>query len=363
MRHLVSLFSGLCFASLLVACGSSSSGSGSAGSGGSSSSTGGPGTGGSGTGGSHTGGSGGGGASASSTSNTTSTGTSSGDCSLKASCTVADKACVGLVDNTAQSKFGLRMSELDLSKPAALASGVIAQVVASAVPLHVPACNQNGTATFSWLLQFDTTAGTLKTGGAKPAADATTGFSFVDEMIGGAHIQPVTFTAKPDASGTFSIITGMDLTIPVYLDASGSMAVVLPIHEARFTSGTLSSNQNCIGVYNGTGLDPANSCVPDPTHPGFITAGTVDGYITLAEADSVVVDKVSSSLCAILTNGNGTYTTTNAQGISVCKRDSNNAILLPGDWCASTNAAATSGCTDAVQLAGNFAASSVKILD
>ncbi len=53
------------------------------------------------------------------------------------------------------------------------------------------ACNLDGSGTFSWLLQFDTTAGTLKTGGARPVAEPTTGYSFEEGMVaaGGEHVQ------------------------------------------------------------------------------------------------------------------------------------------------------------------------------
>jgi hypothetical protein len=48
-------------------------------------------------------------------------------------------------------------------------------------------------------------------------------------------------------------------------------------------------------------------------------------------------------------------------GHSVCKRDSMNHIVLQGDWCSTTNAAATMGCADAERVSFGFAASSVLV--
>jgi hypothetical protein len=109
-----------------------------------------------------------------------------------------------------------------------------------------------GGATFSWLLQFDTTAGTLKTGGARPVQDPTKGYSFDDEMIAEGstmfHVQPITATGvMPDATGHFSFTMGQDLILPVFLDAAATTVILMPLHETRFTMGTLSSNNNCIG--------------------------------------------------------------------------------------------------------------------
>lgn len=295
---------------------------------------------------------------------TATTGTSSG-CAPKAACTAADKTCMGLVDNTGKTQFGLRMAELDVTSPTALTSGIVKTTVAGNVTPNNKSCNLDGAATFSWLIQFDTTAQTIKTGGAKPVSDPTMGYSFDDEMItqGGTtfHVQPITITGvAPDASGNFSVTTGQDLIVPIFLNDTGSSVVLLPLHQARLTMGTLSSNNNCIGTYNAAGLDPANSCQPDDDHPQFISGGKLDGYITLEEADTVVISAISQTLCVLLSGNASMYgTTPSGSSTAVCKRDSNNKILYQGGWCSTTNSAG--GCADAEQLAGNFAASSVKI--
>jgi len=297
-----------------------------------------------------------------STTGTSSTG-SGAACSPGPACMAANKDCIGLVDNAGQTKFGLRISELDVTSPDALTSGIIKTTVAGNVTPNLAACNLTGTATLSLLLQFDTAAMTLKTGGAKPVSDSTLGYAFDDEMInvGGKtlHVQPVTYSGvKPDASGGFAVSAGQDAFIPVFLDDTGTSAIVLPIRGLRVTMGTLSSNNNCIGMYNAAGLDPANSCKPDNTHPQFLTGGTLDGYMTLEDADTVVVSSIAETLC-VLMSGNASMYGMQMGPNTVCKRDAGGNILFQGNWCSTTNMAG--GCADSVHLTANFAASSVKI--
>src|SRR4029079_8937019 len=113
-------------------------------------------------------------------------------CAPGPACTAADKECIGLVDNSAQAKPGLRMSEIDFTKPVALTTGLVKNVVQGGVLPNIPTCNLSGSATFSWLLQFDLAGGTIKTGGAKPVANPALGYDFVDEIFQGVHIQPAT---------------------------------------------------------------------------------------------------------------------------------------------------------------------------
>lgn len=297
--------------------------------------------------------------------------TSSGaSCAPKASCTAVDKTCIGLVDNTGLTKFGLRMSELDVTSPPALTTGIIAGVIGGAVLPNVKSCNVDGAATFNWLLQFDTVAGTLRTGGAKPVTDPTMGYAFDMDMVTQGtqmfDLSPVTFMTKPDpTTGAFSVATGQKLIVPIFLDAAGDSVVILPLQAARLKMGTLSTSQNCIGTYNdGTGptaLQPSGSCQPQSTPTvitSFVDGASLDGYITLEDADTVVISTLSETLCVLLagmSNGDG------ASPTSHCKRDANNNIIFQGGWCAATNSAATSTCADSEQLTASFAASSIKI--
>jgi hypothetical protein len=302
----------------------------------------------------NTGGTGGGGT----TMTTTSSGTgTSFPCSPGASCKAADKECIGLVDNAGQTKFGLRMSELDVTKPAALTTGIVAGIVGGAVAPSNASCNLNGSATFNWLIQFDTTASTVKTGGAKPVTDPSAGYDFVDDMVNGKHLQPVTFSGvKPDASGNFSITAGQDLLVPIYLDAAGTNVVILPLKNARLSMGTLSASQNCIGKYNAAGLDPLAGCLPDAQNKAFIAGAKLDGLITLEDADTVVIDTLHQTLCVLLSQDASTYGEKDSTGLTVCKR-TGGMINFQGDTCSM----AGQTCTDSVALAADFAANSVKI--
>jgi len=304
-----------------------------------------------------------GGSTSSGTAGTTSSGAAT--CAPTAACTAADKTCLGLVDNSKLTKFGLRMSELDLTAPAALTTGIVKSTVQGNVTPDEKPCNLDGSATFSWLLQFDTVAGTLKTGGAKPVTDPSMGYSFDDEMITQGpttfHVQPITYTVTPDATGKFSVVTGQDLIVPIFLNATGSSVVLLPLKAARLTMGTLSTTNNCVGSYNASTLDPKNSCQPDATHPQFTDGASLDGYITLKDADTVIVSALSQSLCVLLSANATMYGMMNSSMITVCKTDANGNILFQGNWCDATNSAATSTCADSVALGANFAASSILI--
>ncbi len=293
---------------------------------------------------------------------TTSTG-SGGACSPKAVCATPGtaSACIGLTDNTGKTSFGLRMAEIDFTAPAAfVATGPLKTAIAGDVAIDDAECNLPGTGTFSWLLQFDTTAGTLKSGGAKPASDPTKGYSFDTDMLMGLSLAPVVYNAIPDASGAFATPTGMTLNFPIFLDAAGSMVIVLPIKASRVVMGTLSKDENCIGTYNAATLDPANSCLPDATHPLYTDGGVVDGYISLKDADNIIIPALNESLCVLL-SGNPTMYGTQKGSSTVCTTDAGGNIVFQGDWCDTTNSPAGAGCADSVSLKANFAASSVLI--
>ena len=303
------------------------------------------------------GGEGGSGPGGGSNNSSSATGSTGFPCSPKASCVAADKECLGLVDN-ASGKAGLRMSHLDLTKPEALTKGVVKNVVLGAVVPNIPSCNVQGTATFNWLIQFDSATNKVKSGGAKPVADPTKGYAFLDETINGLAVKPFETDLTVGADGKFSMAMGVDLVVPIFLDAMGNSAVLLPLHQARLINGTLSESKNCIGKYNAEGLSPANNCLGDTTTPTFLTAAELDGYITLEEADGVEISSLGQTLCVLLSGDASKYGDGGTP--NKCKR-TNNVIDFKGDWCASTNKAADANCSDATALGAKFAASSVLI--
>jgi hypothetical protein len=126
--------------------------------------------------------------------------------------------------------------------------------------------------------------------------------------------------------------------------------------------GKLTEGNNCIGSYNAATLQPANNCTPDATHPQFTDGASLDGYITLKDANNVTISALNESLCVLLSGGGAQYTTTKpGSSETVCTTDASGNVVYQGNWCSTTNMAATSSCADSVSLSANFAASSVKI--
>jgi hypothetical protein len=273
--------------------------------------------------------------------------------------------CLELVDNGGASQFTLRMADLFIKAPPSLKKGLVQGVVRNGATLNFPRCYLDGGGTFSWLLRFDTVSGKLTTGGARPAADPTKGYSFVDETLvqGGKSfkIAPITANA-PILGGAFAIIVGQDLIMPVYLDILATKAVLLPLRDVKL-SGTLSPHNNCVGKLNPKFLEQSMSCFPDTMSPAFLGAdgkidsdGAIDAYLVLEDADAVDVEAVGQSLCVILSGDAATYGD-GASPIARCKRDAGMKILFQGDWCGATNNAS---CTDSVRFAAGFSASAVK---
>ncbi len=287
---------------------------------------------------------------------TLTTGSEALHCGIAPACEAVDDACLGAVDNAAATRFGLRISQLDVTRPAELTDGTVGRVVASDVLPADASCRLYGSGTFSWLLRFDTEAGTLETGGAKPVTEAGAAYSFVDEEVKGFHVQPRTYALTRGADGAFSAPAGQDLVLPMYLDEGATQVVVLPIRAARFTGGVLSRSQSCIGQYNAAGLDPASSCVADDRSPEFLTAASVSGIIGLEDADLVRIDCFAETLCARLAGNDAAYVESDATGTTVCRRDGAGKILLQGDACV-----AGGTCADGVVVEASFAASAVRI--
>jgi hypothetical protein len=254
------------------------------------------------------------------------------------------------------------MADLSLTAPPALTKGLVKGVIANSVTPAEPACNLNGGGTFSWLLSFDTVAGTVKTGGAKPAANPALGYSFVDQnypAIGGMiHVSPTTLTAPIDAACSGNSSAG-NLNLPIYLDQAATAVIILPLQQARFVNYTVSGNHDCIGKYNAAGLDPAGGCLADNATPAFFPDAQFVGMVNLEQADTIPINALGQSLCVVLSGDAATYGN-GASPMAQCKR-SNGKIVFQGDWCTATNQAASALCQDALYIAGGFAASGVII--
>ncbi len=287
------------------------------------------------------------------------TGTATEDlqCSIPASCTAVDTECLGAVDNAGRTRFGLRISQLDVTRPRELTAGILGRVVADDVLPADVACNLPGRGTFSWLLRFDTALGTLESGGARPVADLAQGYRFADETLLGWSLQPATFALDLGADGSFTTPVAQDLAVPVYLDSGATQAIVLPLRGARFTAGVLSSSRSCIGTYDLAALDTANDCLPADGSAAFRTGGTIAGAIRLEDANRVTLPAFAETLCARLGGDAAAYVEPDAAGIVGCRRDATGRILFQGDACSTPGGT----CTDAIAVAADFAASSVLI--
>lgn len=264
-------------------------------------------------------------------------------------------------NNAGAASFGLRIADLKLTAPNALAKGLVSSVIKGGIVPQNLVCNLSGSGTFSWLLAFDAAAGTLKTGGAKPEQKPSLGYSFLSEnfpITGGTlPLDPVTLTAPLDASCT-TTSSAADLNLPVYLDNAATQMILLPLRQARFSDLVISGDHNCIGKYNAAGLKPTDNCVATQQTPAFFPGGQVDAFIDLEQADSVVIAPIYQTLCVVLSGDASTYG--DGGSPAKCKRTSGK-IVLSGDWCTATNQAATAQCKDAFRFAGSFAASGVII--
>lgn len=270
-------------------------------------------------------------------------------------CTKVKSDCIALEEN-AGDEFGLRMSQLTITKPDALAAGIVAGVVRGGLTMNLGECDLNGDGTFSWLLQFNKTTNKLRSGGAKPVEDPSAGYCFVAESLGAFDVKPIEVDAPIGADGSFSVTAPDTLFVPIFLDAAASDSLVLPLHDAKL-SGTLSEGNKCIGSYNDENLLTSKSCQASGDVKKFNDAGTLDGYITLEEADTVEIKSALNQTLCVLLSGNPTMYGDGSTPINKCKRDMDGKILFKGDFC-STDAG---DCGDASKLGATFAAGAVKI--
>ena len=262
-------------------------------------------------------------------------------------------ACVALADNAGKTTFGLRMAQLTVTRPAALTNQLVQSIVGNGVLMNLEQCRLTGLGTFNWLLEFDTTSGMLRTGGALPRTDPRQGYCFLDEMVGGFPVQPVTVAYQGDG-GVLSADVG-DIQVPIYTDlAATETPILLPLKAARVTQATLSADNNCMGTYNAEGLLPPDRCLPSRDIPTFVEGAALEGHIILEDADQVLVEDLNQSLCVVLAGTDAQY---NDNG--KCARDASGAILFKGDYCSTTGS--DGGCQDAVKLGATFAASAVDI--
>jgi hypothetical protein len=281
-------------------------------------------------------------------------------CSPTAGCTIDEarcgskSTCLPIGDNTGKSVLDLRFRRLNIATPAALSSPFIQNtVVNSGIELAEKSCAESGRGLFTWIMRVDKGAGTVVSGGAPPSNDPLgKGFCFADFDLnnGRTKVAPTTFKIEMKGN-TFDTIDRQNVNIPIFLSDQLASAIVLPIRDARIEKVTLSSDGNCVGAFNAAALDPV--CTEDrDLCPKWTTAGSLGGFITLEEADTVTIQDLNNkSLCAFLASD---------PGLS-CARDPNGTLRYKGDFCSTDHQAGS--CQDSVWLAATFAASAAKIFD
>jgi hypothetical protein len=231
-------------------------------------------------------------------------------------------------------------------------------VVAAAVdlPATPTACGENGQGLFNWLISVDTVNKTVTTGGAPQSTDPFgVGYCFFNQTIGSNHVGPVTTTATFTGNNTFTTAPLKEtLNIPIFQKANNyTDVVILPISGAYFNDVTVSNDGNCIGAVNNNSLTP-DTCVDSNPRGAdscsrWHTAGSLDGYITLANADMVPIALLNGeSLCVLLLG---------LQGMTTCGE----AVTKPGGMGGGNYCSTGGSCTDSFWLSADFAASAVTV--
>jgi hypothetical protein len=261
--------------------------------------------------------------------------------------------CLPLARNQGKSTMDFRVRHLNILAPLAFTQGPVqSALVQDRVDLNAKQCGERGTGLWNWLLRVDRETGTLTTGGAPPADPMAEGYCFANFVPRtGAPVA----TARSGISWTRTAFTStekVDVRLPVFQTADPHSAMVLPIHDVQFADVSLAT-EDCIGGFNPAALDSA--CENAFGQDKWKTGGSLGGYMTLVEADDILLPDLSGeSLCVVLTGARDAAT-------GRCTRNAENKVPAMGDYCSTTKSAG--GCKDSVWFAATFAASAVKIHD
>jgi hypothetical protein len=267
--------------------------------------------------------------------------------------------CLAKADHSASATTELRITQHQVAKPATLAKPFMQDmIITKKSTLSQPECNQFGYAQFNLLMRIDSAQKTLTLGGGVPQAligdpnDGTCWADFVDpssQLV----VKPVAAVYAETAGGSLQAKIS-DFVMPIYLDNTVASAVLVPLHELTVTVG-LSADKNCIGRYAHETLD--ENCTALEDQFAWQNDGRYEGYITVEEADEVMVHSLGETLCVTLSGDPAKWKGTE----NSCK--SSPAFLqqgLPkGDWCKATNSA--DGCQDAWYLSIEIAAAAIRI--
>ena len=282
-----------------------------------------------------------------------------GQCPINAAVCGDPTTCLPMADNSKKAIYDFRLRRIFITAPDPLTGAVIegtTGVVTKGVDLDAPQCGDiTGTGAFNWLMRVDPTGGTVLTGGAPPSSDPFgVGYCFYRHQLGALDVEPSQVSATFSDGGTFATGTIPLLNVPIFIspDAGASNpnnVIILPLRGAVIKQATITNNNNCIGSFNTLALD--NGCnVNDPSScTKWHTAGTLGGYMTLEDADTVPLSVLPRTLCVLLTGAAGN---TNDAGITTCARDTTGKIMAQGDYCSTTQSAG--GCQDSFWLSATL---------
>jgi hypothetical protein len=275
-------------------------------------------------------------------------------CSITPAAQCGDKTtCLPMADNSGKTTIDLRFRRLNVFAPATLAQPFVEKAIVDK-GVNLQQCGEGGDGSFNWLARIDTTAKTLRTGGAPPTADPFgVGFCFADTVSGSLHIQSITSPYQTAADGTLETPSPIPkLYVPIWLHGDRNTLVILPLTQVIISGVKISTDNNCIGNFNYNHVN--NDCSDLRTDCARWTpAGALGGYITLVEADAIpLTDLGGKSLCVVLTG-----LTSDTDPLH-CP-NSGGKITAQGDYCSSP--AGPGGCQDSYWLAATFAASAVHI--
>jgi len=263
------------------------------------------------------------------------------------------------------------LSELELAKPDVLAGIFFQQsVVSKNMSLNMPACFQEGTGRWSWLLSLDTSTHIALTGAAHVQPDVTQGYCFINSDVEGLLVQPADVPLEMAGQTTFRFGQPIaTINTPIFLTDDESNAIVLPLHQVVM-EGTISADGNCIGRWAGDELEEMNNCKPDHSldqKSQWIPAAGLTGHILVEEADTVWIPEMAQTLCVALSGSAATYGEDFVDGDKEgkrCKRVGGQILAAErADWCSATNSACSPPQADSFRFEGAFAASAVEIRD
>ncbi len=200
---------------------------------------------------------------------------------------------------------GYRLTYIQISQPAALASATLLNVVNPTI--------QQGA--FLWGLSLDLTAMTFRTGALRVATRGTVGqglldgtFRFFNNDATGMGMpnryNPITGPVTVANNRATTTMMPLNVLLPI-LNPDGSVLTQLPLSAARMSNVQLTADRGCIGLGRPQG-GRFNECrSPWTTDDGAtppVPYGQVDADITVADARNVPVSALNTTLCALIAN-------------------------------------------------------------